>query len=527
MGLAEIHSTKQRNFSYLGVSRSFASVMRGQLEKYLREEADKHIARYMSKLRTAAQQRDRYEKLTGKAATVPSQTMPRRWDLDQQFNPFYVRSHAASIAHGLASRIRAGEYSPRPSLKVHVPKPTGGTRGISIFTVVDSAVSTWLFSNLSKRNYAGFSNYAYAYRIDRNAQHAIEHIAAALARKRRAYILEYDFTKYFDSVTHDYLKRVIATCCKVSPRENRLISAFLSHRYADGLSDYAAAKFKTSQVGFPQGATISLFLANMACLELDRDIEGTGASFARFADDTVILCDDYNTAHRLAGIMLEHGNRSGAAINIAKSPGISLVADPSRSELRAKESFTFLGHQISPSGIHPSAKAIARMKRRTSVIIYQHLLLHPKHGVINPRRFSQGIDWDLVTCINELRRYLYGPISCEHLDGALKKKRPLRLSTCALSFFPLIRWAGLFADLDGWLADVLFRAYEKRRRIFEDAGTHLPRITKEALIDGSWYFHALPNETALPSAVKSWRYARKCYLAFGVRVYSAPPPYNW
>ena len=501
--------------------------MRRELEKYLCDEANKHIARYMSKLRSAAQQRDHYERLTGRQAALPSRTTPRRWDLDQQFNPFYVRSHAECIAHALARRIRAGEYAPRPSLRVRVPKPAGGLRGISIFTVVDSAVSRWLFDGLIQRNYPGFSSYAYAYRIDRNAQHAIEHISACLARKQRAYVLEYDFAKYFDSVNHDYLQAVIKASCKISPRELALMLTFLRHTYADGFDRYQAAEFECSRVGFPQGSTISLFLANMACLELDREIERTGAAFARFADDTIIVCDDYGTAHRLAGIMLEHGNRSGAEINLIKSPGISLVADPLRAELKAKQSFCFLGHEISPPGVNPANKTISRIKKRASTIIYRHLLLYPKRGEVNQRRFQQGIDWDLVTCINELRRYLYGPISCESLDGALKKKRPLRLSMCALTFFPLVRHATYFADLDGWLTDVLFRAYEKRRRIFDGTGVRLPLITKEQLIDGSWYFHVLPNETALPSVVKSWRYARKCYLAYGVKIYLAPPPYNW
>jgi hypothetical protein len=408
-----------------------------------------------------------------------------------------------------------------------MPKLSGGTRGISIFTIVDSAVSCWLFDNLLRRNYPGFSGYAFAYRLDRNAQHAIEHIAAALANKRRAYILEYDFTKYFDSIDHNYLRNVIEKHCKVSPRELKLIDAFLAYTYAVGLQAYRNWDFQQSQIGFPQGSTISLFLANMACFELDRDIEKTGAIFARYADDTVILCDDYASAHRLAGIMLEHGHRSGATINVTKSPGISLVADPSGAELKAKQSFTFLGHQISPLGVVPSDRAIKRIKRTISIILYRHLLLHPKRGAFNRSRLSRGIDWDLVTCINELRRYLYGMVSASHLDGALLKQRPLKFSLCALSYFPNVRKAVEFRSLDGWLADVLFRTYEKRRSILASLGIRMPTITKAKLVNGNWYHGIAPHETALPSVVKSWRYVRKCYLAFGVRLYSAPPPYNW
>ena len=86
--------------------------MRGQLETYLRKECDKQIARYMSKLRGAAADRARYERRTGKTAGLPVQTTPGHWDLDQQFNPFYVRSHTESIAHALAKKIRGDEYQP-------------------------------------------------------------------------------------------------------------------------------------------------------------------------------------------------------------------------------------------------------------------------------------------------------------------------------------------------------------------------------------------------------------------------------
>jgi len=109
--------------------------MRTELEKYLIAEAEKHIKRHMSRQRGAAAVRAQYRRRTGKTPGVPAKSTPRYWELDQQFNPFYVRSHAESIAHALTAKIKAGDYEPRPSIKVQVPKTTGGTRGINIFTV--------------------------------------------------------------------------------------------------------------------------------------------------------------------------------------------------------------------------------------------------------------------------------------------------------------------------------------------------------------------------------------------------------
>jgi RNA-directed DNA polymerase len=480
----------------------------------------------MSRQRSAALLRMRFRRRTGKTPGKPAHSTPRYWELDQQFNPFYVRAHAKSIAHALASKIRPGDYEPRPSIKIQVPKTSGGTRGINIFTVVDAAVSSWLFESLLKRNFPAFSSYAYAYRLDRNAQHAIEYISGALASKRRAYVLEYDFAKYFDSVDHAYLVDVMKAHCKVSPREEALMNAFLQHSYAEGASAYRSGVFQQSEVGFPQGASISLLFANMACFELDREIERTGATFARYADDTVILCDDYSTAHRLAGIMLAHGGRSGAGINMSKSPGISLVADPASAELKAKESFTFLGHQISAKGAAPSARTLARIKRNLSVIIYKHLLMHPQRGQVNRKRLAASPDQDLVDCLDEIRWYLYGNLSQKHLDGVLAKLCPLKLSISALSYFPLVTVPSAFVQLDGWLRDVLFRAYERRRYLIAQLGVRLPSISRNSMMTGKWHSGTAQRETSLPSVMKSWRYVRKTYLAYGVRVYSAPPPYN-
>ena len=175
-----------------------------------------------------------------------------------------------------------------------------------------------------------------------------------------------------------------------SSGEKNVLEAFLRSEFAAGFEKYKSKIFQAATVGFPQGATISLFFANLACLELDREIERTGAAFARYADDTVMVCDDYQLAGRLASIMLAHGERSGASINLAKSEGISLLARPGRTELRTKSSFTFLGHDISPAGISISRKTITRFKKRISSILYK--LTNISYGIPNEVSSMQK-DW--------------------------------------------------------------------------------------------------------------------------------------
>lgn len=502
--------------------------MRKELEDRLLKECTKHIARYMAKLREGYADRRRYERRTGKTALFPLETKPQHWALDQQFDPFYVRSHHESIAFGPTRSIKNGLYAPKPSLRLEVPKSGGRVRGINIFTIVDSAVSCWLHGKLLDRNYPAFSGYSYAYRSDRTGHHAIEHLAQTMSSRQRAYVLEYDFKKYFDSIDPNYLLRVIKTNVKCSPREEMLIPAFLRYRFAKGASAYANEQFEISTLGFPQGTTISLFFANVACLELDREIERTGATFARFADDTVIVCDDYSVANRLARIMLSHGVRSGAGINKMKSGGISQVGDSDLTELKnSTQSFVFLGHKISTTSVTPAPHTVKRLKRELARIIYNNLLFYPKRGEFSPERFASGFDWDLVNCIDELRRALYGDLSSIYINKALSKQEPLRLSTCKLSYYALVEAAGEFVRLDGWLADALSRAYNLRRQtLLSRAGFTLPSIPKRKLVDGTWYSGIITGQNALPSCVKSWRYARRCYLAFGAKLCPPPPPYD-
>jgi RNA-directed DNA polymerase len=231
--------------------------MKKEIEDSLVREAGKHIQRYLSSLQQRARARKRFHKRTARPPGQPLQLEPKHWELDQQFNPFYVRAHAESLAFAISKNIRAGTYEPRPALRFDIPKPGGGRRILSIFTVVDSAVSLWLFKRLLARNAPLFSAYSYAYRLDRNAHNAIEHIASTISHKHRVFVLEYDFKRYFDSVNHDYLKRVLKLQIKVSPSETNLLNAFLGHRFAHGRSAYTAKSFQRSDKGFPQGTAMT------------------------------------------------------------------------------------------------------------------------------------------------------------------------------------------------------------------------------------------------------------------------------
>jgi retron-type reverse transcriptase len=75
---------------------------------------------------------------------------------------------------------------------------------------------------------------------------------------------------YFDTISHDYILNVLRSF-KLSNREFDLVQRFLKNPRADGVANYTASTFEDPQRGIPQGTSISLFLANVACYELDRE----------------------------------------------------------------------------------------------------------------------------------------------------------------------------------------------------------------------------------------------------------------
>ena len=96
-----------------------------------------------------------------------------------------------------------------------------------------------------------------------------------------------------------------------------------------------------------------------------------------------------------------------------------------------------------------------RLKREIARIIYNNLLLYPKRGEFDAKRIANGFDQDLLDCIDELRHSLYGDLSSAYINKALAKEKPLKLTTCKLSYYALVKIASEFGRLDGWLAGLI------------------------------------------------------------------------
>lgn len=488
---------------------------------------------------------DRYEKRTGNAAGVSTVTSPRWWTFHPHFDPKYCIRHARYLSKVIWRRLEAPGlfYEPIPAIQFDVPKPDGSTRQIMAFSIPDAALANVIHRNITRRNLNSFSSSSFAYRPDRTVFDAIINLQRAIAG-HKTYIVQYDFSKFFDTISHSYLREILFArrTFLTTGAERRAIEAFMEHSYCH-VNTYTFGVYDSRTAGVPQGSSLSLFLSNAAAHELDLALERQNGTFVRFADDVVAVTSTYADALQVAARFRDHCRVAGLKINFEKSDGIKLLSGGPERERRdfvvdgddgaRAESIShidYLGHRISPRGVTLPSKSVKRIKRHISSLIHKHLFLHRRGaaGAFNPERVGAGfVDWDLVTCLNEIRRYIYGGLREAQLENFLAGGARLPFVRGLMAFFPLSTEIEQLKSLDGWLLNVIRRAQRERVRVADGFGVVIPQLQESELRQGTWYdYPEVFNETKLPSFVRGWRAARKHYLRYGLNSIQPPSYYS-
>jgi hypothetical protein len=486
---------------------------------------------------------ERYAKRTGQAAGTPLATLPGAWQLHPHFDPRYCVTHARHLAKTIWRELQSEQYEPTPAVQYEIPKPDGSQRKIMAFTIPDATLSNILHRKITERNINLFSAYSFAYRPDKTVFDAILHLRRSL-RAPKSYIIQYDFSKYFDRISHSYLEKILfeRKLFLISNAERVAIKAFLRHTYTP-FSEYDNIFKNVRDEGVPQGSSISLFLSNAAAHELDMALERQNGTFVRFADDVVAVTHSYKDALAVADQFRNHCERAGLKLNYDKSPGILLyeggreydvrhftMDDGDGSDISLINHVDYLGHRIGADGVGLPDKAVRRIKRRIAEILYKHLFLHRRGtgGHFNPERIGPGfVDWDLVTAVNEVRSYIYGGLRERQLEEFLSENRKLPFVRGLMAFFPLTSDLKHLRELDGWLLSVVRRAQRERVRMLAALGHNSPVLTKAQVLDGSWYnYPEVTNDMRLPSFVRAWRVSKKYYVRYGLSGISPPSYYS-
>jgi group II intron reverse transcriptase/maturase len=229
-------------------------------------------------------------------------------------------------AHWLEMRavLESGKYQPSPVRRVEIPKSDGGVRQLGIPTVKDRLIQQAIAQVLTPKFEEVFSPHSYGFRPRRSAHQAIQQ-SQEYIRQGYEWVVDIDLEKFFDRVNHDMLMARVARVVK-DKRVLKLIRAYLeSGVMVDGV-------VMDTEEGTPQGGPLSPLLSNIMLNDLDRELEGRGHKFVRYADD----CNIYVKTERA-------GERVLKSVKQYLEKKLKLKVNPKKSKVERATRAKFLG----------------------------------------------------------------------------------------------------------------------------------------------------------------------------------------
>jgi len=248
----------------------------------------------------------------------------------------------------LCDRVHSGSYRPQPVRRAYVPKADGTQRPIGIPALEDKIVQGGVSEVLSAIYEVDFLGFSYGFRPGRSPHQALEALNAALIKRKINWVLDADVRRFFDSVDHEWLLRMVAHRI-ADPRVLRLIRQWLRAGVLEG-----GKWFKTLE-GTPQGAGISPILANIFLyysLDLwvhqwrQRHAKGD-VIIVRYCDDFVMGFERQTEAKSMLDELKRRLSKFGLGLHEKKTRllefGRFAAERRKRGGMRRPETFDFLG----------------------------------------------------------------------------------------------------------------------------------------------------------------------------------------
>lgn len=303
-----------------------------------------------------------------------------------------LKVHGSYYTH----QIERARYQVSPILGVEIPKSNGKTRLLGIPTVVDRVFQQALHQVLQPVFEPNFQMHSYGFRPNRNAHGAI---TQSLGNINAGYqdIVDIDLKSFFDEVEHYVLLELIykKVKCKATLK---LLRSFLRAPIS------IKGELQKRRKGVPQGSPLSPLLSNILLNELDKELEGRGHLYVRYADDFSVYVQSKKSAKRV-----------GNSIYKFLRDKLQLPINREKSGIRRPSTFNLLGY-----GFVPTYKEHEKGKYQLVVKQSKWVAFKAKLKYLTKKTIPASFEERIIR-INQLVRGWINYFKLASIQGKLKK----------------------------------------------------------------------------------------------------------
>ena len=228
----------------------------------------------------------------------------------------------------LYREMKEGRYEPSPVLRVFIEKDDGRLRPLGIPTVKDRVAQTTLKRILEPIFEKVFCDCSFGFRSGRSQIDALNKIEE-YREQGYTWVVDADIKGYFDNIDHDLLLEFI----KERVTDGWVLDTVESWLTAGVMTD---GEFEPTNIGTPQGGSISPLLSNIYLHQFDKEMTERGYKVVRFADDFVVLSKSRKKAERALEVIKEI---TGEKLKLELHPEKTVITN-------FGEGFIFLGFEF-------------------------------------------------------------------------------------------------------------------------------------------------------------------------------------